>query len=78
MAAIRSTSKLAAARAGIRVVSSEKTTLPQDNSLREADSRNGAKPVRSRGPRPASDAAAPPVILWDDPVGTEADADPKL
>jgi hypothetical protein len=78
MAAIRSMAKLAAARAGIRVVSSEKTTLPQDHSLREGDSRDGARPGRARGPRPASDAAAQPVILWDDPVGTEAEADPKL
>jgi hypothetical protein len=75
MVAIRSASKAAAGRAGLRLVSDEKTALPQGNKPGNPGSRDAVKPARARGPKPAADAAAVPVILWDDPVGSEASSD---
>jgi hypothetical protein len=75
MVAIRSASKVAAGRVGLRLVSGKKTALPQDDKPENAEPRDAVKPARSRGPKPASEGSAAAVILWDDPVGTEANGD---
>jgi hypothetical protein len=75
MVAIRSASKATAGGAGLRLVSGQKTLLPQEDKPEDAESRGVGKRARSRGPKPASDVAPAPVILWDDPVGSDASGD---
>jgi hypothetical protein len=73
MAAIRSASKLAAGRPRRRRIAGKKTALTQaDSGAGEALGDDGAA-GRAPGPGPTAAAAVPPVILWDDPVGSEGD-----
>jgi hypothetical protein len=71
MVAIRSASKAAASRAGLRMVAGKKTALVQGNK----GSGDAAKRARPRGLKPADDAPAAPVILWDDPVASATNGD---
>jgi hypothetical protein len=75
MVTIRSASKTAASRASLRLVAGRKTALLQDNKAGNAGSDVAANQARSRGPKPAADAPAAPVILWDDPVGSATNGD---
>lgn len=75
--AIKSTFKAAANRAGARLVSGGKIATRQGDN-RTAPGRDERPPPG--GPvavDPAAPVVVPAVILWDDPVGTAADAKPE-
>jgi hypothetical protein len=75
MATIRSASKLAASRSRLRRTAGKKTALAQASSAVGAALDDDGEAARAPGPRAAAEAAVPPVILWDDPVGSEGDSD---
>jgi hypothetical protein len=75
MVAIRSASKAAASRAGLRLVAGKKTALLQGNKPENRASGAAAEQARSRGPKPADAASVAPVILWDDPVCSATNGD---
>jgi hypothetical protein len=77
MAAIRSASKLAAGRPRLRRIAGKKTALTQTDSGAGDALDDDGEGARAPEPGPAAEAAVPPVILWDDPVGSEGDSDRK-
>ena len=73
--ATKSTSRAVASGAGARPAANGKTAPQQAG---EGVALLGRR-AKQRGPRAADAAAAafPPVILWDDPVGSEPDPEPE-
>lgn len=64
-------------RAGPDPAADEKNAALQNDRPVKLVGRAVPKPFRPRVVRASPSAAVPPVILWDDPVGSDTDAKPK-
>jgi hypothetical protein len=70
-------SRAAESRAGPDSAPDEKNAALQNDRPAKLVGRAVPKPFRPRAVGASPPAAVPPVILWDDPVGSDIDAKPK-
>jgi len=77
MAPNKPTSKVVQSRAGPRPDTGEKNVAPQNDRPTKSVGRGVPKPFRPRVVGASPPVSVPPVILWDEPVGSDTGAKPK-